>query len=931
MAFARALYERFGQLIYEFAKFGVIGVTGLFITNAVYGLLFIHLGVGPVTSTTIATIVAAVATYLGNRYWSFRARQRTGVVRELIVFAVLNAIGVLIQDAAVAFNYYVLQFGHNKLAGFVALNSGIALATLFRFWSYRRFVWVAPLADAAEHRRPAMASGPPATKSAPSSREGSSRQSWRRAGECAAMPSGQGHSHIGTVVVPRHARAFLSRSQQGRVDPARSLTRTARWHTSQLHDRSPVAPGRTALLLAAWPTALWTMVRHAGSVSRRSGRAGEDLPPGPADRRVLSGCPDPPAGRRHRWWLFWRSPPGQPAWARPVLAGIAAAAAVLYARNLPDAGFAFYYSTAVKSMSVSWKAFFYGAFDPAATITIDKLAGALVPQALSARVFGFHAWSLALPQVVEGVVAVLVMYRVVRRWAGVAAGLLAAGIFAFTPVAASMFGHSMEDGALTLCLVLAADSWQRAVTGARLRSLVWAGVWVGLGFQAKMLQAWMILPALAVGYLLAAPARLRARLWHLGVAGAVTLAVSLSWIALYTFTPAGSRPYVDGTTNNSAIAMVFGYNGLERFNVAVPGAITLGPGVMIPPSTGNWAGNAYQLFGSGFGPQISWLFPLALLALAAGLAVCHRAGRADPVRAGFVMWGIWLATFAVVFSTMSIVAHTAYVASLAPPVAALSGAGLVMFGRWYRAGHRLGLLLPLAVAAELAWANHLWSGYPGFLPWARWAVIVVGAASAVTLAVTWPRWRAARARHEAVVAGGLVTGVAVMLAAPAIWALSVLDPAYAGGSFNAIAGPAVGGNPYHITATLSGPERRIYTYVSAHRNGASYLMAVQSWLQASPYILATGQEVLPVGGFTGQALHPTPARIQQLVKSGQLRFVQLVGGWLTGPEAVKITSWVKKACRMIPATNYRDAPAASARPSPAGRRTVALYQCGRGS
>jgi 4-amino-4-deoxy-L-arabinose transferase-like glycosyltransferase len=656
-------------------------------------------------------------------------------------------------------------------------------------------------------------------------------------------------------------------------------------------------------------------------------------------------------------------------WARPVLLGIAAAAAVLYARNLPDAGFAFYYSTAVKSMSVSWKALVYGAFDPAATITIDKLAGAFVPQALSARIFGFHPWSLALPQVIEGVVAVLVMYRLVRRWVGVAAGLLAAGIFAFTPVAASMFGHGMEDGALILCLVLAADCWQRAVTSARLGSLAWAGAWVGLGFQVKMLQAWIIVPALALGYLLAAPARLRARLWHLGMAGAVMLAVSLSWTALYTLTPAGSRPYIDGTTSNSALAMVFGYNGLERFNVAVPGAITLGPGVMAPPGTGNWAGNAYQLFGTGFGPQISWLFPLALLALAAGLAACRHAPRADPVRAGFVIWGIWLATFAAVFSKMSIVAHTAYVASLAPPVAALSAAGIVMFGHWYRAGDRRGLLLPLAVAAELLWAARLWADYPGFLPWARWAVIMTGAITAVALAAAWP-WRpATRTGHQAaaaapqparrsqpqtrrgsahpghpgeaaashclrrrLAAAGLIAGVAVMLAAPVTWALSVLDPAYAGSSFNAAAGPGpMGADPYHVTASLTGPERRIYTYLSAHRHGGSYLMAAQSWLQASPYILATGQEVLPMGGFTGQALHPTPARIQQFVRTSQLRFFQLTGGWLTGPEAIKITRWVKQACHMIPPSNYRTPPAAGAAPFRTGRRPVALYQCAKGS
>ncbi len=147
MTLARVQYERLRRLVSEFAKFGVVGVTGVFITNGVYDLLNLHLGVGPVTSTTIATIIAMIATYLGNRYWSFRSRQRTGVTHELIVFTALNGIGVLIQDATVAFNSYLLHLEHNKTAAFLALNTGIALATLFRFWSYRRFVWVTPRGD----------------------------------------------------------------------------------------------------------------------------------------------------------------------------------------------------------------------------------------------------------------------------------------------------------------------------------------------------------------------------------------------------------------------------------------------------------------------------------------------------------------------------------------------------------------------------------------------------------------------------------------------------------------------------------------------------------------------------------------------------------------------------------------------------------------
>ena len=160
------------------------------ITNGVYDLLYIHLGVGPVTSTTIATIVATIASYLGNRYWSFRDRQRTGIPREIVIFAVLNGIALLIQDATVAFNYYLLHLGHNKLAGFIALNAGIVLATLFRFWSYRRFVWVAPQAGEAGDTdgRPCPADRPPQTAPTPD-RQGSRLHSGRR-GLRADVPSG---------------------------------------------------------------------------------------------------------------------------------------------------------------------------------------------------------------------------------------------------------------------------------------------------------------------------------------------------------------------------------------------------------------------------------------------------------------------------------------------------------------------------------------------------------------------------------------------------------------------------------------------------------------------------------------------------------------------------------------------------------------------
>ena len=141
MTMVRALYDRFRQIIHEFAKFGVIGVIGLLITNVGYALFHSKFGLGPVSATTVATIIATCVTYVGNRYWSFKHRERTNVAREGIIFFVLNGIGLLIQDAVVAFNYYILGLSGNKIAEFLALNAGIALATLFRFWSYRKFVW----------------------------------------------------------------------------------------------------------------------------------------------------------------------------------------------------------------------------------------------------------------------------------------------------------------------------------------------------------------------------------------------------------------------------------------------------------------------------------------------------------------------------------------------------------------------------------------------------------------------------------------------------------------------------------------------------------------------------------------------------------------------------------------------------------------------
>ncbi len=273
-----------------------------------------------------------------------------------------------------------------------------------------------------------------------------------------------------------------------------------------------------------------------------------------------------PASGVPRWRRFltpWRSPADQPAWARPALLAIALAAAVAYGWGMACASVEPFYGAAARSMSESWHDFIFGAFDPAGTVTVDKLPGALWVQALSLRIFGFHIWALVLPQVVEGAATILVLYRAVRRLAGPAAGLTAAAVLAVTPVTVLLGRGNVSDSLLILLLVLAADATSAALLSGSLRMLLLAGVWVGLAFQAKMVQAWLALPALAAAYLLAAPAaRLRTRCAHVALAGLVTAVVSLSWMTAVSLVPAQDRPYVDGSSDNSLYTQVFDYNGL---------------------------------------------------------------------------------------------------------------------------------------------------------------------------------------------------------------------------------------------------------------------------------------------------------------------------------------------------------------------------------
>ena len=424
-------------------------------------------------------------------------------------------------------------------------------------------------------------------------------------------------------------------------------------------------------------------------------------------------------------------------WERPALAVLLLGTAAAYLWNLGANGWAnSFYSAAAQAGSVSWKAFFFGSSDAANAITVDKIPAALWPMEISVRAFGLSSWSLLVPQVLMGVAAVALLWATVRRPFGPVAGLIAGTVLAVTPVAALMFRFNNPEALLVLLMIAACWAMTRALADGRWRWLILCGVVIGFGFLTKQLQVLLVVPPLALTYLIAGPPRLGKRIVQLLAAAAGMLAGAGWWILVAVLWPADARPYFGGSTRNSIIELTLGYNGFGRLNGYEVGSVTPGGGA----GGGHFWGESgiTRMFLPAQGGQIAWLIPAALILLVAGIVLVGRAARTDARRAAFVMWGGWLLVTGLVFSYMKGIFHQYYTAALAPAIAALVGAGVVMLWR-HRDRLRVRLVAAVALGSTTATAWMLLSRSADFVPWLRWVVLVAGIAVTLALLIPAPR------------------------------------------------------------------------------------------------------------------------------------------------------------------------------------------------
>jgi 4-amino-4-deoxy-L-arabinose transferase-like glycosyltransferase len=573
------------------------------------------------------------------------------------------------------------------------------------------------------------------------------------------------------------------------------------------------------------------------------------------------------------------SDPAAPRWARPALLVLLSGTAVLYLWGLGSSGWAnSFYSAAVQAGTQDWKALLFGSLDAGNAITVDKPPAALWVMGLSGRLFGFSPFTMLLPEALMGVAAVGLLYATARRTSGPAAGLIAGAVLALTPVAALMFRYNNPDALLVLLLVAAAYCVLRATETASTRWMALAGCVIGFAFLTKLLQAFLVLPGLALVFLVAAPVGMWKRIGTLLV-GAATMVVSAGWyLALVDLWPADARPYIGGSTDNSLLQLALGYNGIQRIAGGGPG----GAGNLF---FGGDAGIG-RLFGPSMGVEASWLLPAALIGLAAGLWFTRRTIRTGHIRAGLLMWGGWLLVTGAVFSFMDGTVHPYYTVALAPAVAALVGISVAeLWGGRESLAPRL-VLATMTVSTGV-WAFILLARTPDWFPALRWIVLC---GSVVVAAVS------AHRLGRAVVV--LVAAVALFgLAAPT--AFSIYNVAHAPSGPGTMSGPSrdagfggdrpPGGGPTDETALAA---------LIEHVDNRWAAATVGSHLAGS-LELKTGVSVMAIGGFSGGDNSPTLAQFQGYVADGQVRYFipdsrSVPPGSRSGTAGDDITTWVKQ-------------------------------------
>jgi 4-amino-4-deoxy-L-arabinose transferase-like glycosyltransferase len=537
-------------------------------------------------------------------------------------------------------------------------------------------------------------------------------------------------------------------------------------------------------------------------------------------------------------------------WQRLALTAIVGLSAFLNLFQLTREGYGnTYYAATVKNMLTSWRNFFFVSSD-AGFVTVDKPPLGFWIQAASAKVFGFQGWSILLPQAIAGVLSVGLVYYLVRRAMGPVAGLLAAFTLALTPISVAISRHNNLEGLLVPIILLAVWAFVLAAETGRLRWLLLGVVLIGVGFNIKMLEAFLVLPACYLLYLVAAPVSWLKRIIHLGLATVVLLAVSLSWATAVDLTPPDQRPYVSTSSNNTVFDLIVGFNGANRLTGQDTDVGERGPlRLLTEPLVG----------------QIGWLLPLAAAGLAVAVWLERRPLPLGRRQQALILWGTWFITEWVFFSIAGDW-DPHYLAVFAPAVASLVGIGVVALWTAYRSPGWQGWILPVTLAVTATVQSQALTGYADWISWLRPATVLLSLAAVIGLVVARV---SPHLRGTSFALAAVSVGMVSLLLAPSLWAASTI---WYGNETRA---PTAGPRAKRERSASSQFERdaaALLSYLQSHQDTARYLVASADQEFAEYAILQTNDPVISTGGFKGSDPVLSTTQLADLVNGDAVRF-----------------------------------------------------------
>lgn len=637
-----------------------------------------------------------------------------------------------------------------------------------------------------------------------------------------------------------------------------------------------------------------------------------------------------------------------------------------------------YYTSSVTSMLQSFHNFFFASFDPAGYITVDKPPVTFWIQTLFAYIFGVHGWSLILPEALAGVGSVMLLYKLVKPSFGLAAARWASLIMACTPVAVAVSRTNNIDSILVFTLLIATWMLFKGIREPKVSWVLGSFAMIGIAFNEKMLQAYMIVPAFYLFYLLAFKCEWKKKLAVLVLATVFLLGVSLSWAVIVDSIPEANRPYIGGSETNSVLELALGYNGISRLTGMNNGGPTAGnkngetpslptiqdddqgrqPGAVpdenradgtIPDNNGPGGyppdgfrngvddrddgdrgnmpiagGNAPQrqgfgggMFGTGqAGPlrlfqselsgQASWLLPFVGFGCIALLAGLRRKKPLTNKEQETLFWLAWLLPAMAFFSVAGFF-HQYYLIMLAPPIAALAGAGWAEM--WNSCRQKDGWrkhLLPLALLATAAF--ELYILYPYQQTTGTDWLIGIGAAEMVLVLLL-----ILASHKEKIASYSAAAGLMVLLAGPLYWAATPM--LYGDNSVMPQAGPSGTGigQKAGSGAMKSSVNTNLIAYLEKNNTGEKFLFATTDANTAGPYIIETGKAVMAMGGFSGNDSVLTVEELKQMVKSGELKYFMISGGadFRGGGGNREVLAWIRSNSTEITSATWQGEPSNS--------------------